>query len=61
MSGRSISENIGLAQEVTHSLKLKSRGGNVIFKLDMSKAFDRVTWKFLLKVLQAFGFTSPVD
>lgn len=56
VSGRAIAENIGLAQELTHSLKLKARGGNVIFKLDMSKASDRVNWGFLQRVLKAFGF-----
>ncbi|XP_073133701.1 uncharacterized protein [Henckelia pumila] len=40
--GRMIADNILLAQELTHSLNLPSRGGNVILKLDMAKAYDRV-------------------
>ncbi|XP_073046265.1 uncharacterized protein [Primulina eburnea] len=40
--GRMISDNILLAQELTHSITLPTRGGNVILKLDMAKAYDRV-------------------
>lgn len=39
---RNIADNILLAQELTHSLNLPTRGGNVILKLDMAKAYDRV-------------------
>ncbi|XP_073026667.1 uncharacterized protein [Primulina eburnea] len=39
--GRVISDIILLAQELTHSLSLPTRGGNVILKLDMAKAYDR--------------------
>ncbi|XP_073051335.1 uncharacterized protein [Primulina eburnea] len=58
--GRVISDNILLAQELTHSLGLPSRGGNVILKLDMAKAYDRVQWPFLLSVLRHLGFSEPV-
>jgi len=57
--GRSIFENISLTQEMVHSINKKIHGGNVVLKLDMAKAYDRVEWEFLLKVLQSFGF-SPV-
>ncbi|XP_042970644.1 uncharacterized protein LOC122303096 [Carya illinoinensis] len=39
--GRSIFENISLAQEMVHVLKRKTVGGNVMVKLDMAKAYDR--------------------
>ncbi|XP_073031340.1 uncharacterized protein [Primulina eburnea] len=58
--GRVISDNILLAQELTHSLSLPTRGGNVILKLDMAKAYDRVQWSFLLDVLRHFGFSEQV-
>nr|XP_027127736.1 uncharacterized protein LOC113743841 [Coffea arabica] len=34
----------------------KSRKGNVALKLDMLKAYDRVSWFFTDKVLHKFGF-----
>ncbi|XP_073037198.1 uncharacterized protein [Primulina eburnea] len=57
---RVISDNILLAQELTHSLSLPTRGGNVILKLDMAKAYDRVQWSFLLDVLRHYGFSEQV-
>lgn len=54
--GRSIIENISLAQELTHEINRKCQGNNVILKLDMEKAYDRLEWDFLLKVLLRFGF-----
>lgn len=56
VSGRSIFENITLAQEMVHSLHRKILGGNVMLKIDMAKAYDRVDWSFLLEVLKSFGF-----
>ncbi|XP_042952180.1 uncharacterized protein LOC122289263 [Carya illinoinensis] len=54
--GRSIFENITLAQEMVHALHRKTKGGNVMLKIDMAKAYDRVDWIFLSKVLRSFGF-----
>lgn len=34
----------------------KVTGSNIVIKLDMAKAFDRVSWVFLTKVLWRFGF-----
>ncbi|XP_073133552.1 uncharacterized protein [Henckelia pumila] len=55
-----IADNILLAHELTHSLNLPARGGNVILKLDMAKAYDRVQWSFLLDALRRFGFSEQV-
>lgn len=33
-------------------------GGNVIIKLDMAKDYDGLEWRFLLRAMQAFGFTA---
>ncbi|XP_026459304.1 uncharacterized protein LOC113359963 [Papaver somniferum] len=54
VSGRLISDNTVIAQEIIHSIK-KKRGetGWMDLKLDMSKAFDRLEWSFLIKVLQS--------
>ncbi|XP_075102351.1 uncharacterized protein LOC142177466 [Nicotiana tabacum] len=57
VKGRSITENILLAQEITLNIKNKNCGGNVIIKLDMEKAYDRMSWSFIMSVLRKFGFS----
>lgn len=32
------------------------RGGNVMLKVDMAKAYDRMDWGFIYSILEAFGF-----
>ncbi|XP_071933111.1 uncharacterized protein [Coffea arabica] len=54
--GRDITEHVLLAQEMIASLNRKARGHNCIFKVDMMKAFDRVSWWFLRQLLCKFGF-----
>ena len=48
-----------LAQEILHDMR-KKRGkkGWMGLKIDMEKAYYRLEWCFLEKVLQAFGFPS---
>lgn len=50
-------ENIALAQELVQELGRKTRGSNVIFKLDMAKAYDKFEWDFLFIMLKRFGFS----
>ncbi|XP_026396130.1 uncharacterized protein LOC113290763 [Papaver somniferum] len=61
ISGRLISDNIVIAQEIIHSMK-KKRGqiGWMALKLDMSKTVDRLEWDFLIKVLKYFGFSDDL-
>ena len=56
VKGRQIFDNFLLAQELISDIRRPNRGGNIVLKLDMAKAYDRVSWPFLLQVLRRFGF-----
>ena len=54
-----ISNNILVAFETLHHMKTKKKKGNsgfVTMKLDMSKAYDKVEWIFLVKIMEKMGF-----
>lgn len=55
--GKSIIENMLLAQEIIRDLNRRRKATNVVVKLDMMKVYDRVLWIFLTKVLRKFGFS----
>ena len=48
-------DGIILVHETIHSLKVGKILG-MLLKLDLSKAYDKLNWKFLVGVLQTFGF-----
>ncbi|XP_060190534.1 uncharacterized protein LOC132619737 [Lycium barbarum] len=54
---RSIVENVFLTQEIISDIMLRTKNANVVIKLDMAKAYDRVSWLFLTKVLRKLGFS----
>ncbi|KAF7149839.1 hypothetical protein RHSIM_Rhsim02G0125400 [Rhododendron simsii] len=56
--GRQIQDNIIVAHEVFHFLKHKKSGkkASVAVKLDLSKAYDKVCWDFLFRVMEKMGF-----
>ncbi|KAM3288257.1 hypothetical protein P3S67_021687 [Capsicum chacoense] len=56
IKGRSIIENIILTQDIVHNISKSSPVGNVILKLDMVKAYDRVSWEYLCEVLRKLSF-----
>ncbi|KAL8513125.1 hypothetical protein ACS0TY_019345 [Phlomoides rotata] len=54
--GKSIHNCILYASKGINCLDKTSVQRNVAFKVDIQKAFDTVSWDFLLVVLEAFGF-----
>ncbi|VFQ92408.1 unnamed protein product [Cuscuta campestris] len=45
-------------KEMLHHLSSSVRGGNGMFKLDLTKGFDRISWPYLGNVLGRFGFSN---
>lgn len=56
IKGRLISDNFLLARELFMELDRPVRGHNLLIKLDMAKAYDRIEWDFLLLAMKRFGF-----
>ncbi|XP_026458497.1 uncharacterized protein LOC113358992 [Papaver somniferum] len=57
IKGRNIHENISLASEMVNELQIKRKDGNVGLKLDITQAFDTVSWKFIMEVFRRYGFS----
>lgn len=58
IKGRLITDNILVAYETLHYMKNHNSGrsGYMALKLDLSKAYDRVEWSFLKKLMVQMGF-----
>jgi len=54
--GRSISENVLLAQELVRNYHRKGGQPSCAMKIDLMKAYDSVNWDFILHCLACFGF-----
>ncbi|KAL0298098.1 UNVERIFIED_CONTAM: hypothetical protein Scaly_3072800 [Sesamum calycinum] len=54
--GRSITDNILLAQELLAGYNQKRLPSRCTIKLDIQKAYDSVEWDFMLEVLKLFHF-----
>lgn len=57
---RSITENVLLSQEIIRDINRRKTNVNDVVKLDMAKAYNRVSWIFLTKVLRKFCFSEVV-
>lgn len=52
---RSILDGIIIVQEAIHSIQ-NQRQPNMLIKLDIKKAYDKVDWYFICSRMKAFGF-----
>ncbi|GJY14273.1 hypothetical protein Tco_0383582 [Tanacetum coccineum] len=55
-TGRRISDNILIKQELMHNYHRNRGSPRCAFKIDIQKAYDTVDWKFLENILIKFGF-----
>ncbi|XP_060200321.1 uncharacterized protein LOC132628563 [Lycium barbarum] len=60
VKGRCIIENVLLTQEVVSDIRLRGKPANVVLKLDMAKAYDRVSWDFFGKSFEENGICRKV-
>ncbi|KAL6272731.1 hypothetical protein ACE6H2_023423 [Prunus campanulata] len=59
--GRQITDNIVIAQEVLHKFKMaKGKKGFIAWKIDLSKAYDRLHWHFIQEVLWEVGIRGRI-
>ena len=56
IQGRSITDNILLAQELLRNYHRKDTSTRCAIKVDLRRAFDTVRWEFLLDMLVLMGF-----
>ncbi|KAL0011163.1 hypothetical protein SO802_006271 [Lithocarpus litseifolius] len=56
--GRLITDNVLVAYETLHTMHYRKKGkkGYMALKLDISKAYDRVEWHFLHRIMEKLGF-----
>jgi hypothetical protein len=55
IKGRFIQDNFMLVQQTSRLLHQQKKA-SLLFKLDITKAFDLVSWPFLIDVMEHFGF-----
>jgi hypothetical protein len=55
LEGRKIMDNIVQAHEIIHTLKSRKNVGMII-QLDFAKAYDKLSWHYMTKTMEAYGF-----
>ena len=59
--GRKGIDNAIIAQEIIHTVGRKSgKVGNMVIKIDLEKACDKLEWSFIRDVLHAANFPSEM-
>jgi len=58
VEGMQITDGIILTHEIIHSLKQSKKAG-MLLKIELSKAFDTLSYNYIQKMLLGFGFTPP--
>ena len=55
---RLITDNVLVASKTMYHISQKRKGkvGEMALKLDMNKAYDRVEWRYLERIMQKMGF-----
>jgi len=48
-------DNIIQSHEIIHTLKSRKKAGMII-QLDFAKAYEKLSWHYMEKVMEAFGF-----
>ncbi|KAL9662864.1 hypothetical protein QQ045_027699 [Rhodiola kirilowii] len=56
VEGRNIANNISLVQELLCKYNQKNVSKRCMLKINISKAYDMVDWRFLKRILEIFGF-----
>ncbi|PNX98271.1 RNA-directed DNA polymerase, partial [Trifolium pratense] len=58
IQGRQSADNIIIAQEVFHTMRIKKGSkGYMAVKVDLEKAYDRLRWEFVIDTLKDVGFS----
>ena len=55
-----MTENVILAQEIIGDINKRNNLHIVVVKSDMTKAYDRVYWKYCVQVLRRFTFSERI-
>ena len=56
VQGRKIIHNNCMIQDIVSRYGRKSTPPGCLFKIDLRKAYDSVSWEFLEEMLDSFGF-----
>ncbi|KAL2895905.1 hypothetical protein RDABS01_000903 [Bienertia sinuspersici] len=56
VQGRFIVDNISIAQDILHKYRRKNSPPSCIIKIDISKAYDSISWEFLKSMMENLNF-----